>query len=254
MKVGSKPVNKYSFVSNIPNHQQKQNEITKLLWPEFMIHDPVANKYWSSLFDLFPEFQISLVIDDEIVGIANCIPFYWDKAINKLPDEGWDWVLKKSIEDYKNNIKPNALTGLQIAVKKNFQGKGLSTLIVNELIRIARINNFSLLTFPIRPSLKSKYPLTSIDEYITWQREDGLPFDPWLRVHVKNGGKIVKPCHKAMYIPGSIREWEEWTGLTFIESGEYTVPGALSQIHIDVKSNLGEYTEPNVWVVHEIEH
>ncbi len=57
-----------------------------------------------------------------------------------------------------------------------------------------------------------------------------------------------------MYIPGTIREWEEWTGLTFIESGEYTVPGALSQIHIDVKSNLGEYTEPNVWVVHEIEH
>jgi len=65
---------------------------------------------------------------------------------------------------------------------------------------------------------------------------------------------VVHSSHKAMYIPGTIKEWEEWTGLTFIESGEYTVLGALSQIHIDVKSNLGEYTEPNVWVVHEIEH
>ena len=244
----------YSFINNVPDHMQLQNEMTKSLWPEFMMHDPVANKYWSSLFEFFPEFQISLVINDEIIGIANSIPFHWNKAINELPDEGWDWVLKKGVEDYKRGIKPNALNGLQIAVKKNFQGKGFSTLIVNELIRISRINNFSFLAIPVRPSLKSKYPLTSIDEYITWQREDGLPFDPWLRVHVKNGGKIIKPCHKAMYIPGTIKEWEEWTGLTFSQTGKYIVEGALDTILINKDMNMGEYIEPNVWVVYEIEH
>ena len=242
----------YSFISKIPNHLQLQNEVTTPLWPEFMMHDPIANKYWSSLFELFPEFQISLVIQDEIVGIANSIPFHWDKTVNELPDEGWDWVLKTGIEDHKNSIKPNALTGLQIAVKNDFQGKGFSSIIVNELIRIARINNFSFLTIPVRPSLKSKYPLTSIDEYITWKREDGLPFDPWLRVHVKCGGKIIKSCHKAMYIPGTIKEWEAWTGLTFLQSGSYTVNGALNPIIIDLAEDRGEYIEPNVWVVHEI--
>ena len=142
---------------------------------------------------------------------------------------------------------------MQIAVKKEFQGNGFSAIIVKELIRIARINNFSLLTIPVRPSLKSKYPLTSIDEYITWQREDGLPFDPWLRVHVKCGGKIIKPCHNAMYIPGTIKEWEEWTGLTFKKSGKYIVEGALNPVLINKDKNLGEYIEPNVWVVHEID-
>jgi len=232
---------------------QLQGELTKSLWPEFMMHDPIANKYWKSLFEFCPEFQISLVIDDEIVGIANSIPFHWDRTFEELQDEGWDWVLKAGVEDYKKAIKPNALSGLQIAVKKVFQGKGLSAIIVKELIRIAKQNNFIFLAIPVRPSLKSKYPFTSIDEYITWKREDGLPFDPWLRVHVKNGGAIIKPCHRAMYIPGSIQEWEEWTGLKFFQSGKYIVAGALNPILINKDMNMGEYIEPNVWIVHEIE-
>ena len=233
---------------------QLQSELTKSLWPEIMMHDPVANKYGSSRFELFPEFQISLVFDDEIVGIANSIPFYWYDELDNLPDKGWDWALKTGVENYKKGIKSNALTGLQIAVKKEFQGKGFSTIIVKELIRIAKQNNLSFLAIPVRPSLKSKYPLTSIDEYITWKLEDGLPFDPWLRVHVKCGGKIIKPCHKAMYIPGTVKEWEEWTGLTFFQSGKYIVEGALNPVLINKDKNLGEYIEPNVWVVHEIEH
>ena len=251
-EIGLKPVKKYSFVSNLKNHMQLQGELTKPLWPEFMMHDPVADKYWSSLFELFPDYQISLLLDDEIIGIANSIPFRWNDDLEYLPEQGWDWAFEKGVEDFKNNIKPNALCGLQIAVKKEFQGKGLSTIIVKELIRMARINNFSFLTIPVRPSLKSKYPVTSIDEYITWKRDDGLPFDPWLRVHVKCGGKIIKPCCKAMYISGHIKEWEEWTGLTFFRSGKHIVEGALTPVSIDREADLGEYIEPNVWVVHRI--
>jgi len=147
-----------------------------------------------------------MVLGNEIIGIANSIPFYRDKAIDDLPDTGWDWVLEKGIEDFKKSINPNVLCGLQIAVKKDFQGKGLSAIIVKELIRIAKQNNLSFLVIPVRPSVKSKYPLSSIDEYITWKREDGLPFDLWLRVHLKCGGKILNPCHKAMHIPGTIKD------------------------------------------------
>jgi len=233
---------------------QLQGELTKSLWPEFMMHDPVANKYWKSLFEFFPDFQFSMVLGDKIIGIANSIPFRWDDAYENLPEKGWDWVLERGVEDFRNNIKPNALCGLQIALKKEFQGKGLSVIIVKELIRIAKQSNLSFLAVPVRPSLKSTYPLTSIDEYIAWQREDGLPFDPWLRVHVKCGGRIVKPCHKAMYIPGTIKEWEEWTGLTFFQTVQYIIEGALTPVNIDREADLGEYIEPNVWVVHEIEH
>ena len=56
-----------------------------------------------------------MVLGNEIIGIANSIPFYRDKAIDDLPDTGWDWVLEKGIEDFKKSINPNVLCGLQIA-------------------------------------------------------------------------------------------------------------------------------------------
>ena len=123
---------------------------------------------------------------------------------------------------------------------------------LKEMASIARKEGFQYVTIPVRPSLKSKYPLIPIDHYINWRREDGLPFDPWLRVHERFGGKIVKICHESMRIPGTISDWEQWTGLRFFDSGDYVIDGALNPVNIDLEKNLGLYIEPNVWVLHEI--
>ena len=108
------------------------------------------------------------------------------------------------------------------------------------------------LVAPVRPSLKHRYPLTPIERYVEWRDEDGSPFDPWLRVHVRCGGRIVKVCHRAMRIVGSIGEWESWTGMRFPEGGSYVVPGALAPIELDTQKDLGVYIEPNVWMLHEL--
>ena len=92
-----------------------------------------------------------------------------------------------------------------------------------------------------------------MEDYIQWKDRNGLPFDSWLRVHVKAGGTIVKVCSKAMYIPGTVDEWKEWTELDFPGSGSYIVPGALNSILINIEKNEGIYTEPNVWILHETE-
>ena len=55
-----------------------------------------------------------------------------------------------------------------------------------------------------------------------------------------------------MYIPGTITEWRQWTGLEFPGSGAYVIPGALNPVEIDIERDLGEYTEPNVWLVHDV--
>ena len=52
-----------------------------------------------------------------------------------------------------------------------------------------------------------------------WRREE-LPFDPWLRVHVRAGARIVKPCPRAMTIRATIGEWESWTGMAFPDTGQ----------------------------------
>ena len=40
--------------------------------------------------------------------------------------------------------------------------------------------------------------------------------------------------------------------MTFPESGEYVVNGALNPIVISLEEDLGVYIEPNIWVLHEI--
>jgi hypothetical protein len=85
-----------------------------------------------------------------------------------------------------------------------------------------------------------------------WQHGDGLPFDPWLRVHVRCKGRVVKVCSNAVEIKGSVAQWEKWTKMTFPESGEYVVDGALCPVAIDRQRDLGKYVEPNVWVSYDL--
>lgn len=223
---------------NMPEQAKIHNTITSELWPEFMLHDPVSNRNWGKLFDIFSEFQFSLESNGEIIGIANCIPYFWDKPFEELPERGWDWVFEKGVTDNLQGTKPNILNGLQIAVNRDYQGRGVSSMILREMISIAQSYGYKYVTVPVRPSLKSKYPLISIDNYIKWKREDGLPYDPWLRVHIRIGGRIIKPCHEAMYISGTIEDWEEWTDLKFYETDEYIIPGALEPVRIDVNKNI----------------
>ena len=93
----------------------------------------------------------------------------------------------------------------------------------------------------------------SMENYIKWKNEQGLPFDAWLRVHARLNAEIVKVCSQAMLIEGTISEWEEWTKMKFPESGEYIVPGALVPVDINIASNRGTYIEPNVWMNHTID-
>ena len=81
-------------------------------------------------------------------------------------------------------------------------------------------------------------------------REDGLPVDPWLRVHVRAGGRIEKVARRSMVVPGTVEEWREWTGLAFDKTGPVAVPRALVPVHCDVEHGTATYVEPNVWVVH----
>lgn len=244
----------YTILNALENPEQINihGDITSRIWPEFMFHDPVSNTHWLNLYKTFSEYQFSIKLNNEIAGFGNCIPLYWDESLEKLPEEGWDWSLNKGFEDNLNNNKPNVLCGLQIAIDIKSQGKGLSYLIVNEMKLLAKNKGYEFLIVPVRPSLKSKYPLIPIESYIQWKDINGLPFDSWLRVHAKLGAKIIKVCHKSMYIPGRIEQWEKWTKLKMPVTGDYVVNGALVPIKADTNKDIAEYTEPNIWVAYDL--
>jgi hypothetical protein len=89
-----------------------------------------------------------------------------------------------------------------------------------------------------------------MERYIAWRRPDGMLFDPWLRTHERLGADIVKVASESTTVTGTVAEWEEWTEMTFPESGTYVVSGALVPIEIDREQDEGVYVEPNVWMVH----
>lgn len=229
-----------------------QKNLGSKIWPEFMQHDSIVNKYWPDLYTDFLKFQFAIFDKQEIVGIGNTVHLNWQKPFLELPDTGLDWAMGKASKDFRLGLKPNLLIGVQILVNPKFQSCGISYEMLRIMKSIAQSNGIDNIALPVRPTLKSDYPLIPIDDYINWQNIDNLPFDPWIRVHVKAGGKIVGICNKSMLITGTVSDWEKWTGVVFPYTGDYIVNKALTPIKIDKNNDIGTYIEPNVWIIHEI--
>ncbi len=238
-----------------PEYRHLHGSVSGAVWPEFMQQDAIANAHWDGMYENFPEYQflIQAPQTEAVIGITNSVPLAWDGTPRDLPDEGWDWALVQSALDFKAGRRPKTMCGIQISIAPDFQGQGKSSWLLKEMRSQARSLGLQHLVIPVRPSLKSRYPLVPMEAYIHWQNDQGFPFDPWLRVHVRNGGRIVKVCPLAMRIEGSVADWEAWTGMKFPESFDYYVPGALNPVRIDVDADQGLYIEPNVWVDHPLD-
>ncbi len=228
--------------------------VISTVWPEFMLNDPVANRHWDGLYTLFPAYQFALVdpATDRIAAVGNSLPLVWVGAPADLPDAGWDWALEKGFADQTAGLAPTTQCALSISIAAEYQGQGLSQRVVSAMKDIGRVHGLDSLLAPVRPNLKSRYPLIPMERYITWTNDDGLPFDAWLRVHVRLGAPIVKVCPQSMTITGSVAAWERWTGLRLPESGVYTIPHGLVPLEIDLEADRGTYIEPNVWVRHPL--
>ena len=237
-----------------PDYDNLVDGIASASWPAFMLNDPIADRHWDDLFERFADFQFALLAPDEdiVVGMGNSVPLAWTKPLTELPEEGWDWAFAQAVEDHAAGRPPTIQCALQIALPPIRRGQGVSRLMVQAMRAIGVGCGFSQLIAPVRPNAKDRYPLTPMDRYVEWVTDEGLPFDPWLRVHARLGAQIVKVCHQAMNIPGSIAQWEQWTGLRFPDSGPYIVPGALNPVVFDVEADRGVYIEPNVWMVHTL--
>ena len=227
-------------------------QIMPQAWPEFMFHDAISNQYWEQLEEKFSQFQFGVSNEKgDVIGFASSIPLYWTEQ-DYGPDGGWDGAIIKGFLDLSSDRKPNVLCALSITVAPAYQGQGFSLKMLLFMKELARKYNFKALFAPVRPSHKNFHPEVPIEEYLSWTNSDGLPFDPWVRTHVRLGGKILNVEPSSMKITGTIAEWEMWANMKFLKTGKYEIPGALIPIDINLDQNQGFYEEPNVWVVHTI--
>jgi hypothetical protein len=216
-------------------------------WPEFIHHADVTVLHWHRLREELPDLQLVLYDEEQdvVVGRGQTIP---TTERDGLPG-GVDDMLDRWFGGGPRG-EPDVLSALVAIVDPGRQGGGLSGMIIEGMRAAAGRAGLPALIAPVRPTWKERYPLIPLDHYVHWTRADGLPFDPWIRLHVRLGAELAEVCPESMRITGTVAEWEEWTGLHFPEDGDYVVPGALVPVRFE--EGIGVYVEPNVWMRHPV--
>jgi hypothetical protein len=235
-----------------PDLHEQLMEFAPDAWPEFMTRDKTANALLGLVWQLFPAQCLVATENGSLVAFGRSIPFVFpDEHRTELPDSGWDQVLVWGMADHRRGRVPNVSSALEILIGESHKGKGLSYLMLDALKTAVRRLGHATLYAPVRPNGKTDQRLP-MATYVRQVRDDGLPVDPWLRVHVRSGGTIVKVAPASMVIAGSLREWRQWTGLAFDGDGDVEVPGALAPVHSSLAHDRAVYVEPNVWIRHEL--
>jgi GNAT superfamily N-acetyltransferase len=227
--------------------------------PEFMRQDLTAVLYYGDgHLDRYLDYGLVAVDPaepDRPVARAFSVPFAFPdpaRGRERLPDGGWDQVILWAHRDQLAGVRATAVSALEIMVAPRLHGRGVSRVMLAALCDNARRRGFSDLYGPLRPTDKHRETLTPFGEYVARRREDGLPYDSWVRTHLRLGARIVKVAPCSMVIAGTLAEWRQWTGLAFAESGPTIVPGALSPVHVSLEQDHAVYVEPNLWVRHPL--
>ncbi|KAL8660629.1 MAG: hypothetical protein Q9202_006374 [Teloschistes flavicans] len=194
---------------------------------------------------------------------------------------------------------PNALSALSITVREDRRNQGFAEQLIDAMKQTAQQERLRILIAPLRPTRKTQYASVDMETYVSWTLPRHLdqpcgstidntpslgagrccaeasyvPFDPWLRKHIRLGGRVAKIAPASMGVCGSFTEWQAWTGIDFRrlrhQSGqsttskaggygeesywEITIPGGLVPLKVFPSAQICVYIEPNVWLYHSVE-
>jgi GNAT superfamily N-acetyltransferase len=218
-------------------------------WPEFIFHDEGVTPYRERRVEYFPDWEFYLVAEDRLIAGCWGVPIAWDGTVADLPG-GFTDSLGRSVTSYEENVVPNTFVLMAAAVRSDEQGRGHAGRVITAVRDRAVANGLGQVIAPVRPTLKSRYPLTPIETFMTWTRPDGLPLDPWLRTHVRLGATLLAPAPASQTMTGTVEDWEKWTKMSFPSTGTYTIPDGLTTLAIDREADTGIYVEPNIWLRH----
>ena len=237
-----------------PDREDDFEQLSDASWPRFLRQQDALGygQYWPRLFTTWADWQL-LIVDEmgPTIAATHAVPVVWNGTVEDLRSSVAD-ILRRAQADHDAGRAPNVLSALEAMVATRFRGKGMSAIAVRAMLDLARAHGLRALIAPVRPANKSQYPLAPMERYARWTNEDGLPFDPWIRVHARLGADIVDVAPRALIILGTVANWERWTDMRFPDSGPYVVPGALQPVVIDRQSDEGRYEDPNIWMRHAI--
>lgn len=222
------------------------------IWPEFNLHGDTYLRSWERLSTDLPEFQFAMCDADtgDVIADAHTVPCWWDGTVDGLPG-GFDAAIADALDRGDNDRSVNTLCAIAAEIPRDGRGTGMAAEILKTMGAIASRHGLAHMIAPVRQTWKDRYPITSIERYMTWRRDDGSLFDPWLRLHERVGATIGPPAPASYRIEATVAEWESWLGMALPDSGDFIFPGGLSPLTVDRESDRAVYLEPNVWMIHD---
>ena len=210
-----------------PDLEKGVHRLIASLWPpemEFIHHDPVCGRHWGALYRQFAEFQPVLCdVRGAVIAAGFTIPLAWSGRVSDLPS-GVDGALERGVRGRARGRPPTTLSALLAAVAPDQQGRGHSARVIRAMRSIAARHGLRELIAPVRPTLKPRYPMTSMRRYIRWRRAGGAPFDPWLRLHWRLSARFLHVAPRSMVVTGTVAQWETWTAMRFPERADTRCP------------------------------
>jgi hypothetical protein len=210
------------------------------------LHGKHTPTYFGTLYPAHAETQL-LFWDrnlERLVARGRTLPFRWDGTLKGLPP-GMNALGLRAVEE---RARPNAISALAAEVVLDQHGRGLSKFILQGMAAAARAAGLAPLVAPVRPSLKERYPLISIElRALDSSRRAALrPMDEGACPTRRK----VTAASPRREVKASVSVWERWVEMEIPADGDYIFPRGLAPLVVSDGSGL--YFEPNVWMLHDI--
>ncbi|WP_437300081.1 hypothetical protein [Sorangium sp. So ce426] len=218
----------------------------------FIYPNDVEDAYQELLRET-PAFTFGLVerATGRLAAVGNAAPIaVRSDDLAAPPDSGWRWQVLRA-KAVRDGDPPTHLGAFTASVSPLFRGQGVSALVVAGFKALARRSGLAGVLAPVRPPSKASCPRIDIEAFLDRAREDGLPADPWVRTHVRIGGRIAGTPRRALVVDLELDFWEVWLGRPILPSElSFEIPGGLAPVY--VQGRRGRYEEPAVWIVHSL--
>lgn len=116
----------------------------------------------------------------------------WDGSLDDLPG-GYDDSPVRAVALREAGGRADTLVIAAAQVRDELQGRGLASEILRRLASAGEQAVLARMIAPVRLTLKARYPLTAMAEFMTCTRAAGAPLDPWLRTHHRMGARETGP-------------------------------------------------------------
>jgi GNAT superfamily N-acetyltransferase len=148
-------------------------------WPAFITADQEVKRYIGRVRELFADLELVLLDSDDVIVAAGwAVPIRWSGEPADLPD-GYTGSLARAVDGHERDHSPDTLVVAAAQVRPDLRGQGVAGELLTALRHLADERGWARVIAPVRPTLKVRYPLTPIERFASWTRED-----PSQRLHL----------------------------------------------------------------------